>query len=503
MRTERSRDHSEYVREKSWILRYMENEMVRCRTFVVLLVITMAAVLCGGESSSNVAFRCLGRVQPRPASEIQASNWSVGAETMDRDYTIYRNWKSYLGPLGIKKARLQAGWAKTEKEKGVYDWAWLDEIVLDMVEQGVEPWMCLCYGNPLYADGGGTLLGAAIPRTEEALQAWEKFVRAVVSRYKHAIDEWEVWNEPNLGKNNTPGTYADLLIRTAAAVRQVPPQGRILAMSLAGVDWKFSDEVLKIVAAKGKLDLIDEITYHPYSFNPDKSYEAVAKLREVIDAYSSRITIRQGENGAPSERRNTKALSKYDWTEVSQAKWALRRLLGDLGRDIPSSYFSMMDMKYPDEMNRKGLLLSREDQTVERVKPAYHALQNLAAIFDHRLKRIPNYDWRTDSTKSLSVFGYEDRFTGRQVVTIWLDGGTPSDNLQKTGIDFTFFAGGFDQPVCIDLREGKVYEIPSSHWSRRGTVCEFRGIPCYDSPILLADKSLIPITPIADPEPDK
>ena len=340
--------------------------MTRYGITVILLVAGAAAIVCAGEAREQTALRSLGRIKARAAAEIQASNWSVGAETMDRDYTIYRNWKSYLGPLGFKKARLQAGWAKTEKEKGVYDWAWLDEIIFDMVQQNVEPWVCLSYGNPLYAEGGGTLLGAAVPRTEEALQAWEKFVRAMVGRYKHVIDEWEVWNEPNLGKNNTPASYADLLIRTAMAVRQVQPNGHILALSLAGVDTKFTDAVLKIVAARGKLDLIDEVTYHPYSFNPDKSYDAVAGLREVIGKYSSRITIRQGENGAPSEHRNTKALSKYDWTETSQAKWALRRLLGDLGRNIPSSYFSIMDLKYPDEINRKGLLRSREDQTVER-----------------------------------------------------------------------------------------------------------------------------------------
>jgi len=469
--------------------------MLRYRTPVALLIVAAAAVVCGGEGGEQTTFRCLGRIKSRPASEIQASNWSVGAETMDRDYTIYRNWKPYLGPLGFKKARLQAGWAKTEKERGVYDWAWLDEIIFDMVEQKVEPWMCLCYGNPLYADGGGTLLGAAIPRTEEALQAWEKFVRAIVTRYKHTIDEWEVWNEPNQGKGVTPAIYADFLTRTAGAIRQMQPQARILALSLAGVDAKFPDAVLKIVAAQGKLDLIDEVTYHPYSFNPDKSYNAVAKLQETIGRYSSGITIRQGENGAPSERRNTKALSRYDWTEVSQAKWALRRLLGDLGRDIPSSYFSIMDMKYPDEMNRKGLLQSRADQTVERVKPAYSALQNLAAIFNDRLQRIPPYAWRTYRTESLSVFGYENRFTGKQVVTVWQDSETPSDRTERTGIDFTFFAGSFDQPVYVDLREGKVCEIPPAHWSRRGTVYEFRGIPCCDSPILIADQSLIPIAP--------
>ncbi len=95
--------------------------------------------------SPGEGFRYLGKVKPRHARDIRSSNWSVGAETMDRDYTVYKHWKEYLGPLGIKKARIQSGWAKTEKTRGNYSWEWIDEIVFDMVDQGVEPWVCLYY----------------------------------------------------------------------------------------------------------------------------------------------------------------------------------------------------------------------------------------------------------------------------------------------------------------------------------------------------------------------
>ncbi|NQT13154.1 MAG: beta-galactosidase, partial [Planctomycetes bacterium] len=104
-------------------------------------------------------FTYLGKISPRHARDIKSSNWAVGAETMGREYTIYANWRKYLGPLGAKRARIQSGWAKTEQEKGKYDWAWLDEIIPDMIEQGVQPWVCLCYGNPIYPGGGGTGLG--------------------------------------------------------------------------------------------------------------------------------------------------------------------------------------------------------------------------------------------------------------------------------------------------------------------------------------------------------
>jgi hypothetical protein len=455
---------------------------------LMCIVLSTVGMARGGE---GIEWPCTGKIKPRLAAEIHASNWSIGAETMDRDYTVYEDWKPYLGPLGFKKARIQVGWAKTEKQKGRYDWEWLDKIITDMVAQGVEPWVCLCYGNSLYSQGGGTLLGASIPADEEALQAWEKFVKAMVLRYKDSIDEWEVWNEPNHGKGATPEAYAHFLIRTAQAVRSVQQDAKILAMSLAGVDVKYASQVLQSVATQGKLDLIDEVTYHPYSYNPDASYAAVEKLRQVVHACSSRIRLRQGENGAPSERRKTRALSNHDWTELSQAKWALRRLLGDLGRDIPSSYFAIMDMKYPDEMNSKGLLKANDDKTVAYAKPAYHALASLASVFDDRLSRIAGYKYHATCLESLSLFAYESKDSGKQVVTVWFDAKIPSDSNEKTPVDFVFEQGDFDNPVYVDLREGRVYDIPSNKWSKEGKKWVFRDIPCYDSPILIADRNSI------------
>ncbi len=458
-----------------------------------LFVLTWTVVLANVLPADKIPYEPLGTIRPRHAREIEASNWSVGAETMDRDYTIYQNWKHFLGPLGFKKARIQGGWAKTETQPGVYNWQWLDEIIHDMVKQGVEPWACLCYGNKLYESGGGTRLGAGLPSSGQALEAWKKWVRAMVERYDEQVDEWEVWNEPNLRGSNGARAYARFLIQTAQTIRDVQPDATIIAMAMAGVKPGFTDEVLTILAKQDKLHLVNEITYHPYKHNPDESYVQVARLKDVVAKQSPHISIRQGENGAPSARRRTKALSNYDWTELSQAKWALRRLLGDLGRDIPSSYFAIMDMKYPDEMNMKGLLKSTEDQTVEYAKPAYYALQNLAAVFDNQLRRIEDYTFPTDSSNSLSVFGYENKHSGAQIVTIWLDGEIPGNSTEKTLMDLTLPKGRFENPCYVDLRTGRVYTIPNENWSLKSTSCRFKQVPCYDSPILIAEQNALPL----------
>ena len=61
--------------------------------------------------------------------------WSIGCETLDRDYADFDQFKDYFVDLGIGYARLQSGWAKMEKEKGKYDFAWLDHIVDGLIER--------------------------------------------------------------------------------------------------------------------------------------------------------------------------------------------------------------------------------------------------------------------------------------------------------------------------------------------------------------------------------
>jgi hypothetical protein len=150
-----------------------------------------------------------------------------------------------------------------------------------------------------------------------------------------------------------------------------------------------------------------------------------------------------------------------------------------------------MDMKYPDEMNRKGLLKATEDKKVGHAKQAYYALQNLSSVFDNSLQRIGHYPFRADSDRSVSLFGYEDKHSGQQVVSIWFDGMRPAASNEMSDVDFTFYTGQFTEPVYIDLRSGSVYDIPENNWSRRGTVYRFDDIPVYDSPVLIAERSNI------------
>jgi len=436
-----------------------------------------------------------GTIQPRHARDVASSNWSIGAETMDRDYTVYRNWREYLGPLGFKKARLQSGWAKTEKEKGKYDFAWLDGIVRDMAAQGVEPWMCLCYGNPLYqADDKGTKLAnlGSNPSTDPAVtEAWVRYVGAVVDRYKDAIDEWELWNEPR-GGAKIAADYARFMIVTAEAIRARQPSAKIIGFATAGIDLPLIRGGLEVLKQEGKLGLLDFVCYHPYSENPDASYAKVAELRKVVESFDPRLKLFQGENGAPSQKGGYGAIAGYAWDEERQAKWALRRLLGDLGRDIPSSYFSICDMQYTNKMNYKGLLAVNADKVVERPKQSYFALQRLAAVFDDRLRRVAEFTFKVEpEVKALAVFAYADA-SGARAVTVWKSDGPPRDT-EVSKLDLAFEGGAFKDPVYADLLKGEVLEIPRGSWTQEGNRAAFKGVPVYDSPVVIAERGLIPL----------
>ena len=121
------------------------------------------------ESPLRVNMKRVGTLAPRGVKDIRSSNWTLGCEVLDRDFAKFDEYKRFLAPLGIKKIRLQAGWAKCERAKGVYDFSWLDHQVDYALAQGIAPMLETDYGNPVYEGGGGWDLAGGFPTSEEGL----------------------------------------------------------------------------------------------------------------------------------------------------------------------------------------------------------------------------------------------------------------------------------------------------------------------------------------------
>ena len=445
----------------------------------------------------------IGTLRQRSTSEITSSNWTIGSETLDRDNAVYKNYNGYLVPLGIKKVRIQGGWAKTEKTKGVYSWEWLDEVINDLHAKGLTIWLQTSYGNPIYEGGGSPNLAGGIPTSEEALAAWDRWVEALVLRYKDKVAEWEIWNEPDLNANHTPEITATFNIRTAEIIKRHQPNAIVAGLAFCKLSEEFLRGFLEYAKEKGKLHLFDQLSYHSYSSNPDSSYGKVVQLKRVIGEYSDTIEFRQGENGAPSERCPAYALANYDWTELTQAKWNMRRMLGDLGHDCQSALFLLMEYFQNRSgkliRNPKGMLRASDEVTKEVVgiKQAYYAIQNLTSVFDDSLERIKELSYTIEnvSSKNTKVYGYRNKETGRQLLVFWDGSGTPSDANAVKPARFVVENGNFEDPVVVDLLTGRVYAIPPHRWRKEGTSVIFAHIPVYDSPVLIADRSLLHLMP--------
>jgi hypothetical protein len=202
--------------------------------------------------------------------------------------------------------------------------------------------------------------------------------------------------------------------------------------------------------------------------------------------------MRQGENGCPSEKATKFALSNHPWTEFSQAKWDLRRMLGDLGHDVESAVFTICDFNHTGrEINRKGLLRATGDKKVEKIKLAYYAVQNCVAVFDDSLERVNKPTITVTFEKSTASFAYRNKTTGKNLVALWDNSGVPDDAPVTRPAQVLVKGLVINQPVWVDLVSGRIYEIPANRMQNADTVTIFKDIPLYDAPVLLAEKELV------------
>ena len=446
------------------------------------------------QTALHPGLKQIGTLKPRGANEIAGSNWTLGCETLDRDFADYQQYKGYLVPLGIKTIRLQGGWAKTEKVKGVYDFSWLDALVDDARGRGLNIILETDYGNTIYEGGGGADLAGGFPTSEMALAAWDKWVEALATRYKGKVTDWAMWNEPDINKKHKPQDIATFNIRTAEIIKRVIPESRIAGLSLASSSPKLLESCLKALAEKSKVDLFHWFIYHGYAMNPDSSYKNVEELKATLAKYSTKAKMRQGENGCPSETATKFALSNHPWTQSSQAKWDLRRMLGDLGHDVESAVFTICDFNHTGrEINRKGLLHATAGKQVDGIKLAYYSVQNCVSVFDDTLERIKEPAITVTFDKATASYAYRNKTTGQILIALWDNSGTPDDAFVTRPAQVTLKNLALAEPVWVDLVSGRVYEIPADKIQRAGSVITFKDLPLYDAPVLIVEKALLPL----------
>lgn len=459
----------------------------------------------------------VGKLQFKKTGQIHYSPIGIGMEKADGGLYDPSVGYPHLAQLGAKWVRIQSGWARTEKTPGVYDFAWLDDMVDNILAAGCIPWMCLCYGNSLYdADAipGSRCNGRPPVYTQEARDAWAKYVRLCTERYRGKVTYYEIWNEPDgkhcwlRGVNGKE--YADFVRATATIVKEVSTDNKIIAGSMCnlvrmkrflgendvgvtfdndpGIGPFFQEWIHQDVA-----HLVDYITFHSYIPVPERKMdELYTELRTTLDKYNPKIGIIQGETGVHSGFTRQGALNTGEWTEVGQVKYLLRRLLTDVAHGaFFTSYFTLLDMyenlseeatEIRIEMfGRYGVLGAQFDEQGYATgsfapKPSYTAMQCIATVMAEGVQRqkdtvqfcvTENCYWGTPDMDENSPMG--ERLTA---YTFRRQGGDPIHlyYLASPILGFTYDGSTtlmlpepMKRPAVLDMATGMVYEIDSDH----------------------------------------
>ena len=485
------------------------------------------------------AVSTVGKLKTKRAKNINFSPFGIGLEKADGGYydpsAVYR----YINELSVKWVRIQSGWARCEKQCGVYDFSWLDEIIDNILRQGAKPWICLCYGNPIYdvrAPENSRACGYPPIISADMICAWKKYVESVVVRYRGKVNHYEIWNEPDgthCWKSGVNGKeYGEFVSITSAIIRNVDKDCRIIAGSMcnmirlkdfcedAGVVFdedvaikNFFTDWLSVVSA----DAIDFVSVHLYRVDPEgKANKYFAYLRSELSKLNPKIGIIQGETGTHAGFSRIGALNSFEWTQRKQAKFSLRRMYTDFVHDVYlSSYFSLLDMY--ENLNNENVFLTKENFGLYgvlaaefdergiftgsyRKKQSFFALQALNTVFSDGVKKIKNeFEFVTlrnsywggsdvsdhDPLASFLVGNSFESASGKRFEVFYM--ATSILNIEYEGTVSVVLDRVLEQPAFVDLISGKVFPILADNVSREGMRTTIFRLPLKDYPCLLID----------------
>lgn len=473
---------------------FTRRTFLRSAACTAAALVTRSRLLRASDVTATVDLPELGRLAPLHSRQIENSPFSVGFETLDRAGFDPKPTYEPLGKLGVKWARVQTGWCRCETVKGRYDFAWLDEIVDSLLEQGIRPWFNLGYGNVLYTPESHTpfAVGYVPLFTEEARAGWTAFVDAVAKHFAGRVTHWEIWNEPNIPafwrqRKPAAADYVELVKLTAPRLRRHIPDATLIGIALSGAATQYVGECLDA----GIADYVDVVSYHPYSDNPESGEGFAPKVRKMAETHRAQLELWQGECGRWADVDPRRP--KVPWNEQRQAKWLVRRAVNDLRQGMQlTSYFHAVDLLAYSHggstLKARIGLLRGEDCSPRLAYSGYQTLCTLLAQSKCNTSLVPIGDDTAD--KKLRTAGFVSN--DRALYGYW----SPADLFEdlvpaKVTLRLpTPAEATIDNPVLIDPLSQRVYRLPGKPVGGELTVTD---LPLFDYPLLLTDRSVVPL----------
>ena len=401
----------------------------------------------------------------------------IGMECLDRDLWDFEPVLTEIKKLGIHIARLQSGWQKTEKTEGIYDFEWLDNVVDKLILNGIEPFLCLCYGNKLYCDNpqdfpniehGG--VGHFPINTERERNAWLSYVENTVNHFKDRVKYFEIWNEPDVSVFLTTQevwceTYMEFVKITAPVIRKNAPDAVVVSCT-AGLTQG------EMLTDRGVADYVDIHSFHGYNAWPELCRGEQKSIESYIKNKAPHLGIWRGEAGFPSynDPRSKGALSGRYVSEIMQAKFIMRHIVCDMSNNLldKTFYFHAYDFEHFMKIVRYHYGLLRHEEP--RRKPSYYVLQMLAHLFDGKVvsrddikmstvckDNIPENELSAQQKLGLEFFTFEKN--GNVFFTYCNPAEIKDDTFVSKTLLTLPYVENMNNPVIIDTLTREIYPV--------------------------------------------
>lgn len=169
----------------------------------------------------------------------------------------YAQWRADLeraASLGIKTLRWGVPWYRVERQPGVFDWSWVDEVLDYMINQlGVTPIVDLVhYGTPDWLEGS-----FADPTYPERVASYAK---AFAERYSHIVSLYTALNEPTVNADfaGRRGEWPPYLTGNAGYVSVLLPIARGMQLTIKAIKEVQPNAFFVAVEAMRRSKALDE-----------------------------------------------------------------------------------------------------------------------------------------------------------------------------------------------------------------------------------------------------
>ena len=173
--------------------------------------------------------------------------------------------------LHPKWVRMDFNWCVIESSQGSFNFSQIDSTISSL-NHNINIFATIAY-TPMWANGGK---GDAYPPND--LSDWTNFVAKCVNRYKGRINNWGIWNEPNLSQfwHGSKEDYLKKILKPAyQTIKDIDDNQNVVAADLSTMGSSSWNKWMSYLAKNQQY--FDIFTYHVYSDNSKKVYERITK----------------------------------------------------------------------------------------------------------------------------------------------------------------------------------------------------------------------------------